>query len=82
MALPFDVWLDTELKTIHTSRSCSGTKIPSKYGYLKMQRVSTVEQARELDQSYRACDRCKDALKGKNDPTTRREFRYKRKGGE
>lgn len=62
MKLPFQVWLDTELKVIHSSPACGGAKIPAKYGYLHTEYIRTIEQARELDLIYRACEACRIAL--------------------
>lgn len=62
MKFPFQVWLDTELKVIHSSPACAGAKIPSKYGYLHTEYIRNIEQARELDAIYRACEACRIRL--------------------
>jgi hypothetical protein len=78
MALPFELWIDTELKIMHTRNNCPGAKIPSKYGYLRREYVRTPEQARELDTEYRACEGCKKELERKKSPGGDRSYRYRR----
>jgi hypothetical protein len=73
VALPVMLWLDTELLIIHTDQNCPGATIPAKYHYLDSIYVTTVEQARQLDEKYRACDRCKKVTTEERTP--KRGFR-------
>jgi len=63
MALPIMVHIDTELGILHLRQDCPSAKIPAKYRYLRQEYVTTPEQARALDQQYRACEGCKDRAK-------------------
>lgn len=80
MKLPFQVWIDTELKVIHTGPSCGGAKIPAKYGYLHTEYIRTIEQARKLDEEFRACEACRSALFAGRRETVRSTRYTKRKG--
>ena len=81
MPLPFTAYLDTEMNVIHTDQGCSGLKIPSKYGYMKVVMVGTLEQARELDKEYRPCDRCKRLSQKAHTPEPKRAYRRRRPEG-
>lgn len=82
MAFPLDIWLDEELKVMHVRHECPGAKIPSKYGYLRREIVRTLEQARQLDLEYRACEGCEKELARKSDPAVERSYRYRPNRGE
>lgn len=62
MAFPFDIWIDQDLKVMHSRDNCPGLRIPRKYNRVERHVVRDLEQARRLDSEHRACEGCRKDL--------------------
>lgn len=74
------LYLDKELKIVHSNGGCPELRMAKKYNYWETLRVEGKEEARRVDQLYKPCPRCeREAEKERTRATTARRKSYGRK---
>lgn len=68
----FYLYIDPELRIVHSTRTCPAARVAVKYNTLESFKLATVGDARELDSRARPCDRCqKDEARRRGEGKTR-----------